>query len=213
MDKILSEKKIMHINADKIKIGVRVNRKNFIPFAVVTAGLFMFLYCCADICLAQEGFNTIKTAYITLEVEPSLDIESLNRRLDTRFIYLTTNAIKPSGEAAQDALSYKVDLIFRKVEELLDMYMYPEEVKLKIVIYSNKQGLDSKYSQLYGAQNTFEAFYAKGDKTIYVNAANIVTTILAHEMAHYIIDEYFVVNPPDKVQELLAGYVDEHLRN
>ncbi len=189
-----------------------MNRKKILPFTIV-AGFFIVLYFCADLCPAQDGFNTVKTAYITLDIEPSVDIESLSRRLDTRFIYLTTNAIKPSSETGQGALNYKVDLIFRKVEELLDMYMYPEEVNLKIVIYGNKQSLDSKYSQLYGAENTFEAFYAKEDKVIYVNAANILTTILAHEMAHYIIDEYFVINPPDKVQELLAGYVDEHLRN
>jgi len=36
--------------------------------------------------------------------------------------------------------------------------------------------------------------------------------ILAHEMGHCIIDHYFVILPPRKIQEMLAVYVDIHLQ-
>ena len=35
--------------------------------------------------------------------------------------------------------------------------------------------------------------------------------VLAHEVAHAIINQYFAVPPPSKVQEILSQYVDKHL--
>ena len=37
--------------------------------------------------------------------------------------------------------------------------------------------------------------------------------ILVHEMAHCIIDHYFVILPPRKIQEMLAVYVYMHLKD
>ena len=35
--------------------------------------------------------------------------------------------------------------------------------------------------------------------------------ILAHEMAHAVIDHYFGVKPPKATAEILAQYVDAHI--
>ena len=35
---------------------------------------------------------------------------------------------------------------------------------------------------------------------------------MAHEIAHAIIDHYLLIRPPRATAEILAHYVDEHLR-
>ena len=40
---------------------------------------------------------------------------------------------------------------------------------------------------------------------------DISDSVMAHEMAHAVIDNYFNVIPPEKTAELLATYVDSHL--
>jgi hypothetical protein len=48
--------------------------------------------------------------------------------------------------------------------------------------------------------------------TIYVSLKDVSLGMLAHEVAHAIISSYFVVAPPEKVQEVLAGYVEYSIR-
>jgi hypothetical protein len=44
-----------------------------------------------------------------------------------------------------------------------------------------------------------------------VNADDLTEGILAHEMAHSIIDHFLVIRPPKAATEILARYVDRHL--
>jgi hypothetical protein len=37
--------------------------------------------------------------------------------------------------------------------------------------------------------------------------------MLAHEMAHCVIDHYLLIRPPMATAEILARYVDSHLKN
>ena len=47
--------------------------------------------------------------------------------------------------------------------------------------------------------------------TIYVNVDDTQEEILAHEMAHAIIDHYLLVRPPAAAAEILARYVHTHI--
>ena len=47
-------------------------------------------------------------------------------------------------------------------------------------------------------------------KTIYVNANDLNEDMLAHEMAHAIVDHYLLFRPPFATGEILAQYADVH---
>jgi hypothetical protein len=56
------------------------------------------------------------------------------------------------------------------------------------------------------------SFYVYDLNTIYVSAGSFKREVLGHEIAHAVISHYFVVQPPMKAQEVLAGYVEYQLR-
>jgi len=56
------------------------------------------------------------------------------------------------------------------------------------------------------------SFYVFDSNTIFISYQDLTLGMLGHEIAHAVISGYFVVPPPDKVQEVLAGYVEYSLR-
>ena len=88
----------------------------------------------------------------------------------------------------------------------------------KIILCKNKAQLNEAYSNFnessrsaYGDQTPPKAWYIYELNTIYVNVDDLHEGILAHEMAHSIIDNYLFVRPPEPTAEILARYVDSHL--
>ena len=47
--------------------------------------------------------------------------------------------------------------------------------------------------------------------TVYLNVQDVHEGMLAHELAHAIIDNFMAVRPPRATAEILATYVDKHL--
>ncbi|MFC1867599.1 hypothetical protein ACFL0H_05635 [Thermodesulfobacteriota bacterium] len=46
---------------------------------------------------------------------------------------------------------------------------------------------------------------------MYITIEDLHEGMLAHEIAHSIIDHYLTVRPPSESAEILARYVDSHL--
>jgi hypothetical protein len=55
------------------------------------------------------------------------------------------------------------------------------------------------------------AFYSHRTKAIYISLKSITDRSFAHETAHAVINFYFIIPPPGRMQEILAQYVDKHL--
>ena len=84
-------------------------------------------------------------------------------------------------------------------------------MELKIKIFRNREELSQEYTRLFGATQRYKSFYIHSLETIYTSMQDISDSVIAHEMAHAVIDNYFQVIPPEKTAELLATYVDSHL--
>ena len=108
-------------------------------------------------------------------------------------------------------ISDKIDAIFNRAEEILDMY--PAKIHVSINIYKTQKELNEVYEGFFHEPNTAPSFYIYKTNAIYTVESAINENILAHEMAHCIIDHYFVILPPKKIQEMLAVYVDVHLKD
>ena len=83
--------------------------------------------------------------------------------------------------------------------------------KVKINIYHDKEELRDAYQQIYNKTCRLRAWYIFEFNTIYLNVDDVHEGMLAHEIAHSIIDHYLTVRPPSATAEILARYVDGHL--
>jgi len=89
----------------------------------------------------------------------------------------------------------RVDEVFQRVEMVLGIY--PEAFHLDIYLQPKYSGGDI-------------ASYSHERRAITVAVDRVTDGVLAHEIAHAVINAYFKVPPPQKVQEILAQYVDRN---
>lgn len=153
-----------------------------------------------------------KSYFCTIYFRYDVNIDALNKKIDTYKIdYGLTIKPKRLSDKIEDEVAYKFDLIFSKVQELLDMR--PKDIHLKAKIYRNQNDLDKVYMEIFNEENKFIAFYVFKLNTLYATEKKISANVLAHEIAHCIVDHYFSVIPPKKVAEMIAQYADLHLRD
>jgi len=158
--------------------------------------------------LQDVGWQRIDSRYCTIWLDSSIDAKQVNRRIRTWMLrpqVRVTMANTPEGQ-----LAAKCDTIFRRAQELLDMY--PPGIHVTIKVARHHDQIRSVHAARYGFGTEAIAFYMFENNTIYATMGELSESVLAHEMAHCIIDHYFGVRPPRKVEELLAMYVDAHLR-
>jgi hypothetical protein len=65
--------------------------------------------------------------------------------------------------------------------------------------------------QIFKRRGSARAWYVYEYNTIYINVRDVNEGMLAHELAHSIIDHYLSVRPPRASAEILATYVDKSL--
>ena len=104
----------------------------------------------------------------------------------------------------------KTDAIFERVQEILDMRK--QFKKVIINLYIDKKAMETAYVMLYKQDCRFRAWYEYKTNTISLNIKDCHEGMLAHELAHSIIDHFLQIRPPANTAEILARYVDTHLK-
>jgi hypothetical protein len=117
----------------------------------------------------------------------------------------------PGSDEVIDKITKKVDILFERVQEILDMRKKMNRVTINI--YHNKKQLHDAYSRIYKKSCRIRAWYRYKNNTVYINVDDLHERMLAHELAHAIIDHYLLVRPPPASAEILARYVDRHLKD
>lgn len=90
----------------------------------------------------------------------------------------------------------QVDRIIDRVQSVLDMH--PLRLRVRIDLYAHYES--GKI-----------ASYSHKAKSISVYADKVTDGVFAHEIAHAVISNHFSEPPSEKVQEILAQYVDRYL--
>ncbi|MFH1778672.1 MAG: HAMP domain-containing protein [Candidatus Omnitrophota bacterium] len=153
-----------------------------------------------------------KSYFCTIYFRYDVNIAALNKKIDTYRVDYGLTAKPPRlGEGTEEEVAYKFDLIFLKVQEILDMR--PKDINLSAKIYRDKNDLDKVYMEIFNEENKFIAFYVFKLNTLFASEEKISANVLAHEIAHCVIDHYFTVIPPKKIAEMIAQYADLHLRD
>jgi len=163
--------------------------------------------------------QSLETKYTIIHYQSLKDLKKFNEKVDYypgqwRLKRLFSRS--KSGKEMRDKLRKKVDALYARVQEILDMRKKTEKVTIKI--YPNKNQLHAAYARIYKiSSRAYEvsrppgAWYIYEYNTIYISVDDLHEGILAHEMAHSIIDNYLTVRPPSATAEILARYVDSHL--
>lgn len=156
------------------------------------------------ICFAEKRFEG---DYFKIYAQEDTDLMDLVKKLDIHSQYLLD---KPFLDKPEMILTEVLDAIFLETSDILDIHLYNYRGNIKI--YKDYKRLKEEFKSLFNEDLTALSFYISSSNTIYIDAENIKPEILAHEIAHALINRYFVVSPPIKVQEILAKYVEYKIR-
>jgi hypothetical protein len=155
-----------------------------------------------------EGWQKIDTEDFTVYYEDGVDLDNVARRLRKKIFFF--GRAPSHNEDDENNIGYRLDSLFGRAREILDMY--PEMPKIKIKIFSDEDSLYKEYRKLTGSSNGWtRAFYVHFYRTIFTSGETITDSVMAHEMAHAIIDHYYKSIPSPQVSEALASYIDMHI--
>ena len=176
--------------------------------------IIFYISLCGDTGYPQEENSRVfSSKFCTVFYYDDVDLKKVNRRINLSFAnFYSPRSYRENAELSIDnILSDKLDAIFNRAQDILDMY--PAKIHVAINIYKSQKDLDKVYEEFFNEKNKTVSFYIYKTNTIYTIESQLNENILAHEMSHCIIDHYFVILPPRKIQEMLAVYVDAHLKD
>jgi len=164
----------------------------------------------------EDGFGPAKKIegkYFTIYYSQDMDISKLSQQLNIT----TADRIIAGKAISWDISSYQpiaamTDILYDIVGDMIDMHVY--NFKGNIKICHDYTCLNKIYKTLFDKDLApyMASFYVSATGTIYISGENFRREVLGHEIAHAVINNYFVVSPPVKVQEILAKYIEYQLR-
>lgn len=116
---------------------------------------------------------------------------------------------RKSREDLENKITYKIDMIFERVQEILGMYK--ANGKIRIYAFSGKSELHQAYYKIYHQPCRFRAFYIDEFKSAYINVNDVNDGVLGHEITHFIVNRYLLARPPAPTAEILAKHVNRYL--
>ncbi len=159
---------------------------------------------------SAPGWQTIETRYTVIKYTTFKALKQFERDIDFSPDGSGLGFFSSSKDPAA-SIPKKMDALYARVAEILDMRRGMKKVNIEI--YAGKKELHKAYTRIVGGVCRVRAWYLFSRNTIHINADDVHEGMLAHEMAHAIIDHYFSVRPPRASAEILARYVDAHLFN
>jgi hypothetical protein len=192
-----------------------LRNNTFLIITLVTAVTFFGLQ---DSSLAQDyswlidaGWKVIESEHCTIFLHPEVNMEKVNNKIAIRFYSLDKTTFAPGEKSIEEQLADKLERIFMKIEQVLDMY--PQDLHLNIKIFKTQAQLDDEYAKIFGSSDGMLriSYYIHKHAAIFTTEQAVREGVIAHEMGHAISDHYFLVNPSEKIKELLAQYAEIHL--
>lgn len=136
---------------------------------------------------AAEFEKTFRTNYSTIYYSQDKDMDDFIWHIGGQRLEFLSD---------KQLASNRVDRIVDRVHAILDMR--PKDLKFDIYLHRGPM------------KENKVAFYDSKAKAINIYVDYVTDGVLAHEVAHVIINRYFV-SPPSKIQEILTQYVDKYL--
>jgi hypothetical protein len=157
-------------------------------------------------------WQSIETKHTIIRYQSEKNLKKFNSRIKYRVERAGLKGLFSSSGSSdlKSTVSKKVDALFEKAQQILDMRKKMKKVTINV--YPDKGQLQKAYESIYMKPCRIRAWYEYRFNTVYLNVNDTHEGMLAHEMAHGIIDHYLLVRPPSATAEILARYVDSHLK-
>lgn len=150
--------------------------------------------------------KSLETMYASVSYHDAQSLLDFGRRIGTG-----EAALVRDDDRAKEMVKEDIDRLVFRVKSLLDMH--PPHFRFNIIILSTYGEIKKAYRDL-GIEGTVPiAFYRQKSHTIYVSLDKLSAGVFAHEVAHAVINAFFSTPPPAQMQEILAQYVDKHLKD
>jgi len=181
-------------------------------FSVIAVIFCVFLGNVSAAQLINDGFSSsrrLESTYFNIYLSSGIDLQLLTEKIS---LPPSIRAIIKTPLAGVDeySLSGQLDLIFLAICEIMDLRL--QALNSNIKICRDREELSHVSETLFGRPYQVPGFYVAEIDTLYIDAESITLNILGHELSHAVQSHYFVVPPPQKIQEVLAGFVEFQLR-
>lgn len=161
---------------------------------------------------SQVKWKVLETRYswIMYQTTDHLDTFQKSIRFGRGWWSTSSPFAQFTEEENRKITTMKIDAIFKRTQQILGMIKKGK--KVSILLYPDRTSLDQAYFIAYNKESPFRAWYEYSTHTISLNVSDCHEGMVAHELAHSIIDNYLNVRPPKNTAEILAKYVDKHLK-
>jgi hypothetical protein len=156
----------------------------------------------------ESSAAELKTRLARLEYSDAVLLQQFDRRV--RLDLANSLGRLRSKVSIKDEVSNKVDLIYGRVQEILDMHSRPDG--LTIILLPSEAEVQQVYQQQYNRYAGYIAFFSPEQNSIYLAVDKVDIRVLAHEMAHVVIHHFFQKRPPERIHEVLAQYVERQFK-
>lgn len=197
---ILLGVKICHFNRNKLLITIF--------FIIASAGFADSLH--ADM-KTDRAWYGLETQFAIISYNSTNILEIYNKSHLAEYDVTATEIMSHSFliPPSINRIVSSVDGIYSQVQTILGLRMQLPKVNIKI--FANSNYLNDAYLKLFRKERKVRAWYMFVTNTIYINAEDAHIGVLAHELAHSIIDGNLMVPPSSVTAEALAQYVENKL--
>ena len=170
----------------------------------------------------QRPAKVYNSSRVIVYYDQEEQLHQLREKIKPKSTTLSLNRLFSGGEStAKQNLGLFLDILFQRVQTILEMPL-PKQ-KINIWIHPGIKDLADYFKARYGGPSDTQtsmgasvsgpAFYVKKTNTIHLQVENMRIGILAHEMAHAVTENYFIIKPPARVAEIMSQHVDREVSN
>ncbi|MFC1859694.1 hypothetical protein ACFL9U_16945 [Thermodesulfobacteriota bacterium] len=162
----------------------------------------------------EDQWQQLETKHTILHYKSFADLKKFSAKINfSPGGWGRKNLIFKANEDLTKRITTEVDALLERVQEILNM---PKKMQKIIVrICPDNEQLHAFFSyfsdRTYNGETPPRAWYCYSRNTIYINADDIHEGILAHEIAHAVVDHHLMVRPSKDVAEIIARYVEARL--
>ncbi len=173
------------------------------------AALWLLLLVACLLLVPENASAAYKSRYISKLIYHSADdLRTFNDNLRlTRQLSAIVQQKRPA--TIEEEVLAKLDVVLEKVEVVLDMF--PNNIAITVRILKDRSAVSAVYLQKYNKKVNYLAYYSLSENTIYFSARDANIRVVAHEIAHAVIDHFFEVRPPYTMHELMAQFAEKHV--
>jgi len=173
---------------------------------LVRKGIMVDDSVCQSIGKGSE-WDEVRSQHFRIYAERGVNLGAVERQLRKRLFMVTRKMPKDVGMEIKVAA--RIDIIYERARQILDMP--PRKSNTAIRIFKTREKLHEEYARLTGRAGNIKAFHVYDCGVILTSEDDISDSVMAHEIAHMIIDGYYNGIPSTKISEMLASYVDMHI--